>query len=176
MYMIRSIVKLSGAAAIMLSTAVIFSGGSAASPIDHRQSAEPDPQQVEVVTGAEYEALGSVQDVLANRSAGRAAKSGCSGPWSGYAGIKWTTANATSCNIAGSTGYKKTYSWEVPNFSSGRACAQGRGYNSTGGNKWASLGCGTGGSGSVSWGKRLSYPSYKAKSLAIPLGTPTLWR
>lgn len=130
---------------------------------------------VEVVTVDQFDAMG--RDAAGWSAVDpAAAKSGCSGPWSGYAGVKWTTASAKNCNIAGNKGSKKTYSWEVPNFSSGRACAQGRGYNSSGSNLWVSLGCGKGGSARVPWGKRLSYPSYKAKSLALPLGTPTLWR
>lgn len=129
-----------------------------------------------VVSGEQFEAIAADGSSRTSGAHGVASKSGCSGPWSGYAGVKWTTASAKNCNIAGSTGYKTTYSWEVPNFSSGRACAQGRGYNSSGGNLWVSLGCGTGGSAKAPWGKRLSFPSYKAKSLALPLGTPTLWR
>lgn len=164
------------AAVMGLVSAVTIVVGSGAAVAAGDDASDARDLSVEVVTGEQFEAMAHEAPARVTGADGLASKSGCSGPWSGYAGVKWTTAHAKNCNIAGSKGYKKTYSWEVPNFSSGRACAQGRGYNSSGGNLWVSLGCGTGGSGKAPWGKRLSFPSYKAKSLALPLGTPTLWR
>lgn len=155
--------------------ALVVAGGSAAGAAsDEAGAADSAPAQV--VSIEQFEAMDPGVDARGLAADAVQAKSGCSGPWSGYAGVTWTTSSAKNCNIAGTTGSKKTYSWSVPNFSSGRACAQGRGYSSSGSNLWVSLGCGKGGSAAAPWGKRLSYPSYKAKSLALPLGTPTLWR
>jgi hypothetical protein len=71
-----------------------------------------------------------------------------------------------------------TVAWEVPFFSSGKACVKARGYRwSDGKAYWTSLGCGSSGHGTVHWGKVggpdvLSVSAVKGTSQALPLGTP----
>lgn len=148
---------------------LVVGGGSVASAAD-------DAQSPETVTGEEYEQMhpeGAGFPELASRA--ESVASGCAGPFTGWARpFEYATTHAKNCNIAGSSGYRKYYRWSVGFGSSGRACSQGKGYNSSG-TIWKTLGCGTGGNGTVDWGKRLSYPSYKAISLVAPLGTLTQW-
>ncbi|MCW2799066.1 MAG: hypothetical protein JWQ70_538 [Aeromicrobium sp.] len=70
-----------------------------------------------------------------------------------------------------------TVSWEVPFFSSSWACVKARGYKwADGKSYWVSLGCGTGGHGTVHWGQTghqvMSTTAVKAKSENIVIGAP----
>lgn len=70
-----------------------------------------------------------------------------------------------------------TVAWEAAPFTSSWACVRARGYRwSDGKAYWASLGCGTSGSGTVHWGKtgtqNIGTTAVQVKSQNIVLGVP----
>jgi len=158
----------------------LIAGGTVSVASDEAEA--PAGGSAETVSGAEFDKLQA--QLVKQRIQSDTPKTGTFAPRAGascgryYSGVAtpfaWKTTHAKDCNIAGHSGYKKPYDWYVPSFSSGSACAQGKGYNNSG-ITWVSLGCGKSGKGKAPWGNRLSYPSYKAKSLAAPLMTPTQW-
>jgi hypothetical protein len=90
-------------------------------------------------------------------------------------GGEWGPASTGDGSIAGSTGYRASYSWRVQPGSSTQVCAQGRGFDAQGHGHWYSLGCGASGRGTVPWGKILGNPQLRARSLNILTGGFVLW-
>lgn len=138
-----------------------------------------DPEVVPgtpVVQGSEFDQFVESLDTPDEVPGASVAAASC---WSWYAGyappFKYATYKWLDCSLAGSTGYQKPYSWTINPGSSGKACGQGMGYNSSSKVIWRSLGCGGSGNAKVPWGKRLSIPKYKTTSQILPLGAPTLW-
>lgn len=73
---------------------------------------------------------------------------------------------------------KYSYSWNLDFSSNGNACVQGKGYKKVGQSSqevWTGLGCGSGGSGAVSWGKVISVSQIKAQSITPLFGSKIRW-
>lgn len=114
------------------------------------------------------------ENVHASKPPDDVASAAC-GPYAAYAPpFTWSTWKA-GCSVLGwDDSATKGYHWGVPAWSDGQACAQGKGFHPSGA-YWISLGCGTGGNGTVHWGNVIAYPKFKNRSIAAPLGCPTSW-
>ncbi|OII11700.1 hypothetical protein BIU97_07490 [Curtobacterium sp. MCBA15_009] len=83
--------------------------------------------------------------------------------WAPPGAVTWGPESRGKCGLAGFPGYKAGYAFAIAPGSNAHACVQGLGYSS-GKGKWYSVGCGSSGRTTVSWGNVLAYQKGKARS------------
>lgn len=82
----------------------------------------------------------------------------------------WHKSNP-GCGFIGTTNDARVgYDWKADPTTSGTACVQGLGYNSSNKAQWTLIGCGTSGGGTAPWGNSSGAKQVRAKATSIPLG------
>jgi hypothetical protein len=103
------------------------------------------------------------------------ASAACPNWRSAVAGLgRWVTSTG-DCAIAGSPGYRASYTWAVQPGTTTFICVQGRGIGSHG-FQWYNIGCGMSGGGLVPWGNATAMTKVRAKVAPGFLGGLYKWR
>lgn len=91
-------------------------------------------------------------------------------------GTDWGPISEGTCGVAGSEGFRATYTWDrVPEgYTTG--CVDVRGFDDAGAQTWYGAGCGTSGANpDVPWGNVLGLAATRAKTTAPPAGFAANW-
>ena len=84
-------------------------------------------------------------------------------------GTKYTSVQG--CSVIGwNASAKWTYDWEANFNSSGRICAEGKGFLASGAVTWRGLGCNGSGSGTVPWGNTAANLQMRGYVTSVPIG------
>lgn len=90
-------------------------------------------------------------------------------------GGSYGPVSQATCSLSGSPGARAGYTWQVSPHSNSTACSSGLGYNAANSPVYFGVGCGSSGSGNVTWGNVLGYQKLKAYATGLLTGAQIAW-
>lgn len=90
-------------------------------------------------------------------------------------GGSYGPVSQATCSLSGYPGARAGYTWQVNPGSDSTVCSSGLGFNATNSPAYFGVGCGSSGSGNVTWGNVLGYQKLKAYAIGLRTGAQIAW-